>query len=405
MNIGNNFNLTFCSNIFPGESWKEVFDSLKQNIPGIKNQINPNELFGIGLRLSNQAATELLSGNNIALFKNWLQEKGNYVFTINGFPYGGFHNRQVKDDVYKPDWTTNERLQYSLNLISVLEQLMEPGGETGFSTSPLSYKFWMLDGCNTTDVYEACCVNLIKCVEKMYQIRNQNGKHIHLDIEPEPDCLLENSEETISFFKEYLIPYGIDYLKHSLSITNEEAERIIKEHITVCYDICHFAVEFEEPAKVIHAFKSAGIKIGKVQISSALKILTNDHIDSGKKLEYYHAFAESTYLHQTVARNAEGYLIHFPDLSEAIKQFENPEFKEWRTHYHVPVFMHTYNQLQSTQEDILKVFDLLKKENFTNHLEVETYTWEVLPQQERLPLSESIIREMNWVIQQLQKNK
>jgi len=401
MNISENLDLTYCSNIHSGETWEEVFSTLQKNIPEIKKSISPDKSFGIGLRLSAEAAETLLAENHIADFKNWLSGNDCYVFTMNGFPFGSFHNTVVKDEVYKPDWTTDFRLQYTLDLINVLAELIPENSEGGISTSPLSYKPWIKDTKQLEWVIKTSCFHLMKCVEELYVLRQTTGKFIHLDIEPEPSCLLENSDETVFFFKNWLIPFGINYFNEKHAFTKEEATRIITDHIQVCYDVCHFAVEFEEPEKVIQKFQEAGIKIGKVQISSALKVLTGENADRKKILEHYSKFAESTYLHQTIAKAVDGKLLHFSDLPEALKNFENENLREWRTHYHVPVFMPTYNELQSTQEDILKTLSVLKNNKFTNHLEVETYTWEVLPQEERLPMNDSILRELNWVLSQL----
>ncbi|HET6992428.1 MAG TPA: metabolite traffic protein EboE, partial [Bacteroidia bacterium] len=265
------------------------------------------------------------------------------------------------------------------------------------STSPLSYKPWIKDAKQLDFIFKASCEHLMKCVEELFVLRQNTGKYIHLDIEPEPSCLLENSDETIFFFKNYLIPFGVNYFNRKHAMPDEEAKRIILDHIQVCYDVCHFAVEFEDPETVIRKFQEAGIKIGKIQISSALKVDTGENVNRKELSDRYSKFAESTYLHQTIVKDSQGKLHHFKDLPLALEQFDNPEFIEWRTHYHVPVFMPDYNQLQSTQKDILKVFELLKKNKFTNQLEVETYTWEVLPLEERLNISESIIRELSWV--------
>ena len=397
MRIADNLHLTYCSNIHAGESWKEVFDSLKKNIPIIKKSISSNKSFGIGLRLSAEAAEILLTENHLAEFKNWLNENDCYVFTMNGFPFGSFHNTIVKDEVYKPDWTTNLRLEYTLDLINVLAELIAENSEAGISTSPLSYKPWIKDAKQLDFIIKSSCEHLMKCVEELFVLRQNTGKHIHLDIEPEPSCLLENSDETVFFFKNYLIPFGINYFNRKHAMPEEEAKRIILNHIQVCYDVCHFAVEFEEPSIVIRKFQEAGIKIGKVQISSALKVVTNGSANRREIFKRYSTFAESIYLHQTIAKDVEGTLHDFSDLPLALEQFDNKKFVEWRTHYHVPVFMSAYNELQSTQDDILRVFEILKENKFTNHLEVETYTWEVLPSEERLGMNESIIRELEWV--------
>ncbi len=397
-----NAHLTYCSNIHAGESWLEVFEALKKNIPYVKQSVSPDNSFGIGLRLSNQAAAEILIENQITVFKKWLTENDCYVFTMNGFPYGGFHNTIVKDAVYKPDWTTYERLQYTANLIIILEQLMPENSEAGISTAPLSYKPWMPDSCNTIDVYEASTINLLKCVVELHRIKETTGKYIHIDIEPEPDCLLENTKETLDFFNNYLLPFGVKHLTVTLNVAPDVAQKIITDHITVCYDVCHFAVEYENHADALKAFADNGIKIGKMQISAALKVVLDSEKNKRRNIfKQYQSFAESTYLHQTIVRDNKNILHHFSDLPEALVHFYNEEFIEWRTHYHVPVFMKTYNEMQSTQNDIIEVLALLKQDHFTNHIEVETYTWEVLPTENRLPLNQSIVRELQWVIDQL----
>ncbi|MBI3509177.1 MAG: metabolite traffic protein EboE [Bacteroidetes bacterium] len=401
MEIAENLHLTYCSNIHPGETWEEVFAALKKNIPGIKNSVSPDKKFGIGLRLSAEAAGVLLTENHLDEFKSWLKGKDCYVFTMNGFPFGNFHHSIVKDEVYKPDWTTDLRLQYTLDLINVMAELISENSEGGISTSPLSFKPWIKDTAQLDFIIKSSCFHLMKCVEEMAAIRNSTGKIIHLDIEPEPRCLLENSDETIFFFKNYLIPFGVNYFNDKNGLNNEEATKLILDHIRICYDVCHFAVEFEEPGSVIAKFQNAGIKIGKVQISSALKVLTEEKADRKNILEKYSSFAESTYLHQTIAKNNKGELRHFTDLPDALKEFENKDWVEWRTHYHVPVFMPAYSALASTQEDILEVFEILKKNKFTSHLEVETYTWDVLPKEEKLPIDESIIRELKWLLEKM----
>ena len=134
--------LTYCTNIHPGETWTDHFAHLKEHVPGIKQAISPNQPFGIGLRLSNTASLELRNKENLRGFQQWLNEEDCYVFTMNGFPYGGFHKTIVKDKVHEPDWTTAERVQYTNRLAQILAALLPDGMEGGISTSPLSYRYW-----------------------------------------------------------------------------------------------------------------------------------------------------------------------------------------------------------------------------------------------------------------------
>jgi len=239
---------------------------------------------------------------------------------------------------------------------------------------------------------------MVKIAEKLYKIHLESGQILHLDIEPEPDGLLENTQEVIYWYKEWLIPQGSAYLKQQLNLSPEEAETCLKNHIRICYDVCHFAIVYEKPEDVFHQLKTEGIKVGKIQISAALKASLPEEIEQRKwVMDALAPFVESTYLHQVVERDSTGQLTHYPDLPHALEKLNNPLAREWRTHFHVPVFLNNYGQLESTQEDILEVLEYLKKEKVTDHLEVETYTWEILPADIQLEITNSIVRELQWV--------
>ncbi len=399
MRIGtDNIHLTYCTNIHPGESWSEVFANLKQYIPVLKSRLSPQQSFGIGLRLANIAAKELLEEDKLAQFQSWLTAQNLYVFTLNGFPYGGFHHQVVKDGVYAPDWSKQERLDYTLNLAKILAELLPQGMDGGISTLPVSYKpWWKCDRAARSRIFNSSCLNLALLTAELIQIRQQTGKIIHLDIEPEPDGLIENAAEVIDFFTNWLLPISGKNLAQSLGIATELAEAQLLEHIRLCYDTCHFAVEYEDPAAVFARFEDAGIKIGKIQLSAAIKVPLST--DRGVLLERLRPFAESTYLHQVIERWDDGSLHHYPDLVTALPHLEQSKAKEWRTHFHVPIFIHDYQVLQSTQDDIVAVLKLLQESPVCQHLEIETYTWDVLPQEMKIDLLASIQREYEWVLQ------
>lgn len=392
------YHLSYCTNIHPGESWKETFQNLKDYIPQIKKEVSPDALFGIGLRLSNVASVELLQENNLTIFKKWLEDNSCYVFTINGFPFGGFHHQSVKDKVHQPDWTNQERVDYTFRLFYILKTLIPKGVEGGISTSPLSYKYWPASLKNKKMVFQQATLNIVKIAEKLYKIDKESNQLLHLDIEPEPDGMLENTHEVIEWYKQWLIPEGTVYLKEQLGLSEEEAEICLKNHIRICYDVCHFAILYEKPEEVFSLLSAERIKIGKVQISAALKVGIPERIEDRKWVQEALApFVESTYLHQVVERDSGNGFTHYRDLPQALEKLNNPSAREWRTHFHVPVFLDKYGKLESTQEDILKVLEYLKKEKITDHLEVETYTWEVLPRDIRLEIVDSIVRELKWV--------
>lgn len=394
--------LTYCTNIHTGETWEDHFTEIKKYFPSIKKEFSPDKPMGIGLRLSNIASVALSEPNNLAIFKQWLLENNSYVFTMNGFPYGGFHNVVVKDQVHAPDWTTMDRVAYTNRLFDILQELLPAEMDGGISTSPLSYKFWH----NTEEALKIAVKNatenILKVVVHLIDIHYNTGKILHLDIEPEPDGILETGPEFIDWFVKYLLPAGVKIIAEKYTVSEAEATHFIKQHLRLCYDVCHFAIGYEPHAEVIEEVLKLGIQIGKIQISAALKAGLHNEISNRSKIkEKFEKFNEPTYLHQVVAKKSNGEFIRYPDLPQALADIENKEVLEWRAHFHVPIFEEDLGYLQSTQKDIVTVLELQKKLNFTTHLEVETYTWDVISDALKLPMQESIIRELEWVMDQL----
>ena len=387
--------LTYCSNIHTGEDWQHHFSVLQENIPSIKKNICQDKPFGIGLRLANQASIDLSEPENLQIFQQWLTDNECYVFTMNGFPYGGFHDVVVKDNVHAPDWTSMERVDYTIRMFRLLAQILPSElTEGGISTSPLSYRFWWKDEQNLANAVQMATQNMLLVVDELMKIAEETGKILHLDIEPEPDGILENSVEFIDWYQNVLIPSAIEHFAQK-SISAKSAQEIINTHIQLCYDICHFGVSYEEPQPAIDQLNKLGIKVGKIQISSAIKVDFTS--DAEAKLKALAQYDEPTYLHQVVALRADGKFDKYPDLKQAIEGFEDGKYTQWRVHFHVPLFLENYGLLSSTQSEIIKTLAIQKARPFTNHLEIETYTWGVLPASVQVPLNESIIREIAWV--------
>lgn len=400
MQISDQQHLTYCTNIHPGENWQSVFNSLERYVLPIKSSLSPDAPFGIGLRLSDLASRELGGGEPLEDFRRWLDDHGCYVFTMNGFPYGEFHGERVKEQVYQPDWTTRERLYYTIRLFNQLSGLLPENMDGGVSTLPLSYKPFHEGIAERETATIRSTEHLLELVDHLFEIETRTGQHLHLDIEPEPDGLIEDVRETVDYFHRWLLPMGIEYFSDRLRPA--DAESVVRRHVNLCYDVCHFAVEYEEPEAALRTFREQGIQIGKVQISAALKAqLPEDPKDRKKIRKQLEVFNEDTYLHQVIARDENGRLINYADLPEALEDIDDPATREWRTHFHVPVFEDHYHNLQSTQDEIIKLLNIQRREPFTNHLEVETYTWEVLPKGLQKDLQASIERELEWVIDQM----
>lgn len=386
--------LTYCSNIHPGETWSDHFLQLKENLPIIRSKVSPQTPMGIGLRLSGEASFELIKPNIISEFQTWLTKEGFYVFLINGFPYGNFHKTTVKENVYHPDWATTDRLDYTIRLFSILSQLLPEGLEGGVSTPPISYQFFDKTDAERELRVKSATQNITEVLHHLIQIQKETGKILHLDIEPEPDGILGNVELWIHWFRDIFLPTALPEIQSQWGFTKEEAESIIRNHIRICLDVCHSAVSFEDNNTIVRLLRENFIKVGRIQISSALKVKFPE--DPKPTLDSLKYFEEPTYLHQVVIQSKDGQLESFPDLPYALERDVKP-FEEWRIHFHVPVFLDSYGLLSSTQSELVYLLNLQKEFNLTDALEVETYTWGVLPKELQTPITTSIIRELAWV--------
>ena len=390
-----NLQLTYCTNIHPAEGWQAVFANVRQFAPALKARFSPSAPFGVGLRLSAREARELLAGQRLAEFRRFLDDEGLYVAIINGFPYGPFHGTPVKEQVYAPDWRDDARVRYTLDLVDILAGLLPAGTDGGISTAPLSYKAWMAAA--TESDWHAVTANVVRVAAAMVRLKERGGPALHLDIEPEPDCVLETSEETIAFFDRWLLGKGAPLLAGLLEQRVEDARAQLLEHVAVCFDCCHFAVEYEDATTALARLGEAGIRIGRVQLSSALRVpATADPA----AIERLGAFADTVYLHQVVEQRGSE-LRHFPDLRPALDAADGRGTGEWRIHFHVPLFTERYEAFASTQSYVGKVIEAVARTGLTRHLEIETYTWGVLPAGLKVDLLESIAREYDWVLETL----
>ncbi len=385
MQLLDRFHLTYCTNIHPGRDWAETFENLERYVPPVKAELCPDQPFGLGLRLSALAASELMEGDRLEGFRRWLDSEGIYVFTINGFPYGNFHGESVKDKVHEPDWTREERVEYTRNLIRILAKLLPGGVSGGISTSPLSYRHWHANAESRESVREASSLNLIRLARELGELEEETGIFIHLDIEPEPDGMLENSAETIDYFTGDLFTRA--------RRMDAATERWVRRHINLCYDVCHFALAYEEPAEAFRRLKAAGVRIGKIQLSAALALRDEDLSGGTDPWKTMETLNEPTYLHQ-VTQKQDGTVRTFRDIPELLDS--KPGFSELRSHFHVPVFSDSLPPFRSTHGEIRKVLEYIRSQPDCDQLEVETYTWEVLPEELKISLVDSIVREIEW---------
>lgn len=382
--------LGYCTNIHAGETWAEISSSLDAHVPAIKAAVSPEAPLGLGLRLSGIAAAELARPRALAGLRDQLGRLGAYVFTINAFPYGPFHGTRVKEQVYEPDWRTKERVEFTLNAARALAALLPENGYGSVSTVPGAFKPRALEPGAVDTMVE----RLLKAAAQLARLHRDTGRHIALALEPEPCCFLETVEEAVTFFKERLFASeSIARFAALASLSPADAEPALRGHLGICYDVCHGAVEFEDPVAALRRLKREGIGIPKIQLSAAMRVpeMTRDH------LTHLERFDTAVYLHQVVVRN--GPLNRFVDLPDALAAFRaGTAAGEWRIHCHVPVFLSDLDNLQSTQDALIALLHALQDEPMSPHMEVETYTWDVLPDQLKTgSKAQDIARELAFV--------
>lgn len=373
MQIGDDIHLGYCTNIHRGETWAETFAGLRNYTLRVKQRVSPDAPYGIGLRLSADAAAELTADTaKRDEFCRWLDDNGCYVFTINGFPYGKFHGERVKEQVFRPDWTSLERLDYTNQLFDLLDKIAPKAMAGSVSTLPGSFKeFISTNKTERAEQIAAIHKNLIACHRHIAELAERSGRDLHLGLEPEPLGHFETSSEAVDFFE------GLWAAGEREGIAVNDLQRTIG----VNYDTCHLAVQFEEPGEALQRLREAGIRVSKIHLSSALRLKPESDA-----LQRLRTFEDEVYLHQVVVREDGEVVRRFRDLPDALddaaSRTQNSESlgEEWRVHFHVPIHSQPEALFGDTRDHISGTLAVLADHpDLCSHFEMETYTWEVLP--------------------------
>lgn len=387
MLLQHGIHLGYCTNIHRGETWEETLCGLQDYTLRVRDRVSHGQPYGIGLRLSSQAAHELVQPRQLAEFRGWLEKHNCYVFTINGFPYGSFHGQRVKEQVFKPDWTSTDRLDYTNLLFDILAALLPEGMSGSVSTLPGSHKEFGIG----TDELDAIFTNLKVCSEHIARLSDSTGHDLHLGLEPEPLGLFETSGETLKFFGLYL--------------DQHPGDKTFFQHVGLNYDCCHLAIEFEEAADALTRITDAGIRLSKLHLSSALKFKPTP-----ENLQRLHGFDEPVYFHQVVVGDGDNPLRRFRDIPNALQMAEAAPHdlgEEWRVHFHVPLHAPPGGDFSDTRDHLLGALDWLAKDPAKcQHLEMETYTWEVLPQGlQSGDVVDQLAAEYGWTLREMKARK
>lgn len=381
MELRHQLQLAYCTNIHRGETWPETLLALETHTLEVKRRVAPRQPYSIGLRLGAEAVRALGERETRLHFQRWMEKHDCYVFTINGFPYGQFHGTRVKEQVYRPTWHEAARLDYTKALFTVLAEILPPGMAGSVSTLPGSCKAFQV----TKEEEQQMLTQVREAAEFIARLSDRQGQDLHLGLEPEPLCYLETSTETVEFWQR---------------LGKNEA---VRRCIGVNYDTCHLAVEYETPAEAMANFKDAGMRISKLHLSSALQLTPSD-----EALHQLRSFTEDTYLHQTIVRHEDGSLVRYLDLPDALaaaKADPRALGEEWRVHFHVPLHALPDLNFGDTRDHLCGVLDVLAAEpGLCQHLEMETYTWDVLPEELRTAnVVDQLQKEYAWCLAELTK--
>ncbi len=358
--------LCYSMNVHPGEGLDDVLRDLSETVVPLKRRLGVEGRFAVGLRLANRAAEEAVA--RIEELQVALQSEQLIAITVNAFPFGDFHAARVKEEVYRPDWSHASRAVYSLRAAVALAAVNKKGTKVSVSTVPLSYKEW-------APSLNAVTNRVLDMITAYQGVDRKSVVRPMLALEPEPFCLLETARETVDYWRNHLMPaarakYG------------RGAEELVRTYLGVCFDTCHHAVRWEDGAEAIDLYRDAGIPIAKAQLSSALEA------DGTAALA---PFAEERYLHQVVAED--GRALHDLGTGELEGRV--------RCHFHVPIHKDEVAGVATTRADMLASTRHLLATEATNCLEIETYTWDVLPLREG-DLLDSLEAEYRCVIDELE---
>ncbi len=382
--------LTYCTNVHPLGDWASWSDIIGRFGPAVRAELGwKNQPLGLWFPASLIAEMNLEPQNARARLKSLLAEHDLSAFTCNAFPYGNFHDKVVKTKVYHPDWTTPERLAYTVACARLLASLLPVGGEGSVSTLPLGWRIGWSEAQSRKSAENLCAF-----VREARAIRELDGRSVRLGLEPEPGCVLETIDQVMGFWDAHLRPAA-----QRAGISSQD----LADFCGLCYDTCHQAVQFEEAVDALDRLAANGIRIVKMQLSSALEF----HADPDRaSLELRRQFVEERFLHQTRILTPHG-MVSFDDLPEALAAAEagiDLWAHPWRVHYHLPIDSQSLlgsSAVTTTRDEMLKAYRYAIDRNLCRHFEVETYTWSVLPQAHRpkddADLARCIARELAFI--------
>ena len=397
MDLGSGLgHLSYSTLVHPGDTWADMNDSLRRFVPAVKANLSPDEPFGVSLRLSAASVATLTADPaERAALQQFMRDQDLYLYTVNAFPYGPFKGGPVMERVYEPDWTTEDRVRYTMAIADILAEISDPAVEPSIQTAPLAFAPSVRGPAYVAEF----TTNVLRVVAHLADLEARTGCRVKLALEPEPACYLETTDETVAYFQNYLYTGAAALeLGRIGGIPVAEAIQAVRRYLGVVFDIGHQSVGFEDIPVSLSKLVDAGIPIYKLQEAAALWVenLTADMIDDLR------VFTDTIYLSQTTERR-DGRVTKYLNLGEALDAFEaDPGPREIRTHFHVPVFLEELGPFRTTRFAVEDALRMHRETPLSTHLEIETYTWDVLPAHLKTgDITEYVTRELEFVRDQL----
>ncbi|MEC5151894.1 metabolite traffic protein EboE [Cryobacterium sp. GrIS_2_6] len=384
--------LSYSTLVHAGDTWPEMKESLHAFVPAVKARVSPDQRFGVSLRISADSAKTLAaSPGERAELRTFLDDNDMYVYTVNAFPYGPFKGDLVMERVYEPDWSTDDRVAYTNSVADILAEIAPADVSPSIQTAPLAFAPNVTDD----DYVARFTTNLFRVVAHLVDLEARTGRRVKLALEPEPACFLETTVETVAFFTDRVYsPQGIAELARLSGLPLSEAEGAMGRYLGIVFDIGHQSVGFEDIPASLRSLVDAGIPIFKLQEAAALWVrdLTPALVPQLR------VFTDTIYLSQTTMRQ-DGAVTKFLTLGDALDAFEaNPVPTEIRTHFHVPVFLEELGPFVTTRFAVQQALQMHRETPLSDHLEIETYTWDVLPAHLKTgDITDYVTRELEFV--------
>ncbi|MBK6939784.1 MAG: metabolite traffic protein EboE [Planctomycetes bacterium] len=381
--VAERHHLTYSMNVHATESVEALVHALDTITGPVARAVNAERAMGAGMWLPAPLANELRHDPRALMeVRRALARNGLFALTLNAFPYRGFHDARVKERVFAPAWDDRARVSYTLDCAAVLAELLPLGVVGSISTVPIG-----LASALSQTARFAALSNVRAAAEGLVELERVSGRRIVLALEPEPCGELQTVDDAIAWI-ERLLPDRDDPLRAVLG---------------VCLDACHEAVAGTDAAAALARLLDRGITLGKIQVTSALEVEAPGSNAAG--LERLRGFIEPRYFHQTSVRAADGTMRMFPDLEVFFAAWDAGDVpraaSRVRSHFHVPVFAAPRGGMTTTRRETEALLAAVARAGIRTTLEVETYTFDVVPADERAELgattlAQLIERELRW---------